>query len=108
MLLIGYGIVRAGWYLWLPNPAQQEQVWVGNRYVYGGCLLSVTAAAWSHLRGHKVWVSVCAGLPGVLVGWTTWDDPYSLLRCLAAVVTFLPALAAAAEVILARGHRRRG
>lgn len=106
-VLIGYGIVRAGWNLWLPGPAEQELVWAANRYIYVGCALSVAAAVWSHLHGNRVWVSVSAGLPGVLVGWATWDDPYGLLRHLAAVTAFPFALAAVVEVILARGHRLR-
>lgn len=108
MVLIGYGIVRAGWHLWLPNPALQEETWIGSRYILAGCALSFAAAAWSHLRGNPVWVSVCVALPGVLVGWAAWTDPYSLLRFLAAVVAFPLALGGAAEVIWARGYRQRG
>lgn len=107
MILIAYGIIRAGWHLGLPAPAEQELVWAANRYIYVGCLLSVAAAVWSHLRGNKVWVSVSAGLPAVLVGWATWDDPYGLMRYLAAVTAFPFALAAVVDVLLARGHRQR-
>ncbi|MBT2568207.1 hypothetical protein J7I84_17200 [Arthrobacter sp. ISL-85] len=107
MVLIGYGIMRAGWHLWLPNPVEQRESSIGSRYVDAGCVLSLAAAVWSHFRGNPVWVSVCVALPGVLVGWAAWSDPYSLLRHLAAVVTFPLALAGVAEVIWARGHRQR-
>jgi hypothetical protein len=42
--------------------------------------LSFAAAAWSHVRGNAIWVTVCVGLPGVLVGWATLVKPYNLLR----------------------------
>ncbi|ALV44094.1 hypothetical protein AU252_20335 [Pseudarthrobacter sulfonivorans] len=108
MILIGYGITRANWHIWLPAPAEQEEVWIGNRYIFAGCALSLAAAAWSHLRENTVWVSICVGLPGVLVGWGTLEDPYSLLRHLAAVVAFPLALAGVVEVIRVRGRRQRG
>lgn len=75
MVLIGYGILRAGWHIWLPNPTEQEETWIGSRYIFGGSALSLAAAAWSHFRGNPVWVTVCAGLPGVLVGWAALVNP---------------------------------
>jgi hypothetical protein len=84
---------------------EQEEVWIGNRYIFAGCAMSLAAAVWSHLRGNTVWVSVCVGLSGVLVGWATLQDPYSLLRHLAVVVTFPLALAGIAEVLRVRGRR---
>lgn len=108
MILIGYGIVRADFFIWLPTPAEQEESMIGSRYIYAGCLLSVAAAIWSHARGNPVWVSVCVGLPGVLVGWAALVNPYNLLRFLAAVVAFPLALGGVAEVVWARGHRQRG
>ena len=30
MVLIGYGIWHADWHIWLPAPAEQEKVWIGN------------------------------------------------------------------------------
>jgi len=95
MVLIGYGIMRANWHIWLPNPAEQEETWSGNRYIFAGSALSFAAAARSRLRGNPVWVTVCVGLPGVLVGWSALVQPYSLLRHLAAVVAFPLALALA-------------
>lgn len=44
MVLIGYGIWHAGWHIWLPAPAEQEKVWIGNRYIFAGCTLSLTSA----------------------------------------------------------------
>lgn len=108
MVLIGYGIGRADWHIWLPNPADQEETWIGSRYIFAGCALSLAAAAWSHLRGNPVWVTVCVGLPGVLVGWAALEDPYSLLRHLAAVVAFPLVLAGVAEDSRVRSHRQRG
>jgi len=108
LVLVGYGIVRGGWSLWLPTPAQMEQSWTGSLYVYAGSAVSLAASAWSHARGNPVWVTVCVGLPGVLVGWAALVDPDSLLRHLAAVVSFPMALSAVAEVIWARGRRQRG
>ena len=52
-------------------------------------------------------VTVCVGLPGILVGWATMDSPYDLKRHLAAVVAFPLALAGVAEVIRVRGGRQR-
>ncbi|WP_205754645.1 hypothetical protein [Pseudarthrobacter sp. NamE2] len=75
MALIAYGIVRVDWHVWLPTPAEQEESRIGSRYIYAGCALSVTAAVWSHIRGNQVWVSVCVGLPGLLVGWATLHQP---------------------------------
>jgi hypothetical protein len=69
MVLIGYGIVRANWHLGLPGPAEQEEVWIGNRFIFAGCALSLAAAVWSGARENRVWVTVCVGLPGALVGW---------------------------------------
>jgi hypothetical protein len=107
IVLIGYGIVRANWHIWLPNPAEQEEVWIGSRYIFAGCALSLAAAAWSGARDNRAWVTVCVGLPGILVGWATMDSPYDLKRHLAAVVAFPLALAGVAEVIRVRGGRQR-
>jgi hypothetical protein len=76
--------------------------------VVSSCGLSLAAAAWSHVRGNPVWVTVCVGLPGALVGWAALEQPYSLLRHLAAVVAFPLALAGGAKVTRARGRRQRG
>jgi len=107
MTLIGYGIARANWHIWLPGPAEQEEVWIGSRYIYAGCALSLASSIWSHVRGNPVWVTVCVGLPGILVSWAALQDPYDLKRHLAAVVTFPLALAGVAEVLSARGRRQR-
>jgi hypothetical protein len=107
IVLIGYGIVRANWHIWLPNPAEQEEVWIGSGYIFAGCALSLAAAAWSGARDNRAWVTVCVGLPGILVGWATMDSPYDLKRHLAAVVAFPLALAGVAEVIRVRGGRQR-
>lgn len=64
MVLTGYGIWHAGWHIWLPSPAGQGTVWIGNSYIFAGCTLSLAAAVCSHFRGNPVWVSVCVGLPG--------------------------------------------
>lgn len=106
MILIGYGIARANWHIGLPGPAEQEEVWIGSRYILAGCALSLASAARSHARGNPVWVTVCVALPGVLVGWATMDSPYDLKRYLAAVVAFPLALAGIAEVIRVRGRRQ--
>jgi uncharacterized membrane protein HdeD (DUF308 family) len=53
-------------------------------------------------------VTVCVGLPGILVGLAALADPYNLMRHLAAVVVFPLVLAGVAEVISARGRRQRG
>jgi hypothetical protein len=107
LILIGYGIGRADWHIGLPAPADREEVWIGSRYIFAGCALSLVAAVWSHLRGNPVWVSICVGLPGILVGWATMNSPYDLKRHLAAVVSFPLALGGVAEVIRVRGHRQR-
>ena len=107
MVLIGYGIRHAGWHIWLPRGTDQEDVWIGNRYILAGCALSIAAAVWSGARDNRLWVTVCVGLPGVLVGWAMMDDPYDLKRHLAAVVSFPLALAGVAEVIRVRGRRQR-
>lgn len=107
MTLIGYGIARANWHIWLPGPAEQEEVWIGSRYIYAGCALSLASGIWSHVRGNPVWVTVCVGLPGILVGWAALQNPYDLKRHLAAVVTFPLALAGVAAVLRARGRRQR-
>lgn len=107
MVLISYGILSAGWHIWLPSPAAQEESWNGSLYIFAGCAVSIAAAVWSEVRGNPVWVTVCTGLPGVLVGWATLNDPYDLKRHLAAVVSFPLALAGIAEVLWARGHRQR-
>ena len=108
MIMISYGVLRAGWHIWLPNPAEQEEAWTGSRYIFAGSGLSFAAAVWSHVRGNPVWVTVCVGLPGVMVGWAALVEPYNLLRHLAAVVAFPLALGGVAEVIWARGYRQRG
>lgn len=107
MVLIGYGIWHADWHIWLPRSTEQEQVWIGNRYILAGCALSIEAAVWSGAGDNRVWVTVCFGLPGVLVGWAMMDDPYDLKRHLAAVVSFPLALAGVAEVIRVRCRRQR-
>lgn len=107
MVLIGYGIWHAGWHIWLPAPAQQEQVRVGNRYIVAGCALSLATAVWSAARDNRVWVTICVGLPGALVGWATMDSPYDLKRFVAVAVSYPMALAAVAEVIRVRGRRQR-
>jgi hypothetical protein len=107
MVMIGYGIARADWHIWLPNPAEQEETWIGSRYIFGGCALSLAAGVWSGVRGDAVWVTICVGLPGALVGWATMVDPYSLLRHLAAVVSFPSALTGVTRVIRVRGRRQR-
>jgi hypothetical protein len=107
MVLIGYGIARADFHIWLPNPAEQEETWIGGRYILAGCALSLAAALWSHLRGNPVWVTVCVGLPGILVGWAALLNPYNLMRHLAAVVAFRLALAGVAKVVRVRGRRQR-
>lgn len=106
MVLIGYGIVRANWHLWLPAPAEQEESWIGSLHIYASCALSLAADVWAGARENKVWVTVCVGLPGVLVGWATLDSPYDLKRHLAAVVSFPLALARVAALIWARGRRQ--
>lgn len=108
MVLIGYGIWRADWHIWLPRGTDQEEVWIGSRYIFAGCALSLATAVWSGVLGNRVWVTVCVGLPGILVGWATMDSPYDLKRHLAAVVAFTMALAGVAEVIRVRGRRQRG
>lgn len=107
MALITYGIVHAGFWLWMPTPAEQEASWIGSLYIFAGWLLSVGASVWSHLRGNPVWVSICVALPGFLVGWADLSSPYSLLRFLAAVVAFPLALSGVAEVLWARGRWQR-
>ena len=107
MALITYGIVHAGFWLWMPTPAEQEASRIGSLYIFAGWLLSVGASVWSHFRGNPVWVSICVALPGFLVGWADLSSPYSLLRFLAAVVAFPLALSGVAEVLWARGRRQR-
>lgn len=107
IVLIGYGIMRADWHIGLPNPVDQEKTWIGSRYIFAGCVLSLAAALWSHLRGNPVWVSVCVGLAGILVGWAALQDPYDLKRHLAAVVAFPLALAGVTAVLRGRGRGQR-
>lgn len=64
MVLIGYGIWHAGWHIRLPRSTDQEEVRVGNRYIFDGCALSLAAAVWSGARDNRVWVTICVGLPG--------------------------------------------
>lgn len=106
--LIGYGIVHAGIWLWMPTPAEQEASWIGSRYIFFGWLLSIAASVWSHRRGNPLWVTICVALPGFLVGWADLVSPNTLLRFLAAVVAFPLALGGVAEVIWARGRWQRG
>lgn len=106
MILIGYGIGHAGWHIWPPRGTEQEEVSVGHRYILAGSALSIAAAVWSGARENRAWVTVCVGLPGVLVGWAMRDSPYDLKRHLAVVVSFPLALAGVAEVIRVRGRRQ--
>ncbi|WP_146187338.1 hypothetical protein [Arthrobacter sp. HMWF013] len=64
-------------------------------------------AAWSGARDNRLWVTICVGLPGILVGLATMDSPYDLKRHLAAVVAFPMALAGVVEVIRVRVCRQR-
>ena len=107
MILIGIGLARTMFFIWAPEPAMLEKARIGGLYINAGCVLSLAAGVWSHVRGNPVGVSVCVGLPGILVGWAALEDPYSLLRHLAAVVAFPFALAGVAEVIRVRGRRQR-
>lgn len=107
LVLIGIGLARTMFFIWAPEPAMLERARIGNLFITAGCALSIVAAAWSHLRGNPIWVSICVGLPGLLVGWAVLMDPYSLLRHLAAVVAFPLALGGIAEVIRVRGSRQR-
>jgi hypothetical protein len=108
MVLIGIGLTRTLFFIWAPEPAMLQKAKAGGLYINAGCALSLAAAAWSHVRGNPLWVTVCAGLPGALVGWSALVQPYSLLRHLAAVVSFPLALGGVAEVIYPRGRRQRG
>lgn len=107
IVLIGYGIMRADWHIWLPVPADQEEVWIGNRFIFAGCALSLAAAVWSGARENRVWVTICVALPGTLVGWAALVDPYDLKRHLAAVVAFPLALAGVTAVLRVPRHRHR-
>ncbi|MFF1253533.1 hypothetical protein ACFVYC_13670 [Pseudarthrobacter sp. NPDC058329] len=78
-----------------------------GRHVHAGCALSFAAAAGSNLRGHQVWVTICAGLPGALVCWAALDDPYGLTHHRAAVIAIPLALAGIAQVLRVRGRRQR-
>ena len=98
----------ADWPIWLPAPGEQEEVWAGSRYIFAGCALPLVAAVWSGARDNRIWVTICVGLPGALVGLAALQDPYDLKRHLAAVVAFPLALAGGAEVIRVRGRRQRG
>ena len=53
MTMIGYGIARANWHIWLPGPAEQEEVWIGSRYIYAGCALSLASGIWSPCQGQS-------------------------------------------------------
>jgi hypothetical protein len=75
MTLIGYGIGRVDWHIGLPAPAEREEVWVGQRFIFAGCALSLAAGIWSHFRGNPVWVSVCIGLPAI---FRLGDDEFPL------------------------------
>lgn len=107
LVLIGIGLARTMFFIWAPEPAMLERARIGNLFINAGCTLSIAAAVWSMIRGNRLWVTICAGLPGILVGWAALDDPHSLLRHLAAVVAFPLALAGVAEVIRVRGSRQR-
>jgi hypothetical protein len=107
MVLIGIGLARTLFFIWAPEPPLVEEARVGGFFIDAGCALSFAAAVWSHLRGNPVWVSVCVGLPGLLVGWAALMYPYSLMRHLAAVVAFPLALGGVAKVIRVRGRRQR-
>ncbi len=107
MALIVIGLSRTVFFVWAPEPALVEKAGIASPYINAGCVLSVAAAVLSRLRGNPIWVTVCVGLPGILVGWAVWTNPFSLLRHLAAVVTFPLALAGVAEVIRARWYRQR-
>lgn len=106
MVLIGTGLARTVFFIWVPEPVMLERARIGNLFITAGCTLSIATAAWSHFRGNRVWVTVIVGLPGLLVGWAALDDPYSLLRHLAAVVSFPLALAGVVEAIRVRGRRQ--
>jgi uncharacterized membrane protein HdeD (DUF308 family) len=108
MVLISIGLARTMFFVWAPEPAMLERARVGGLFIDAGCLLSLAAAVWSHLRANHIWVTVCVGLPGILVGWAALADPYNLMRHLAAVVAFPLALAGVAEVMSACGRRQRG
>ena len=107
MVLIGIGLARTMFFIWTPDPTMLEDARAGTLLIYAGVVLSLAAAVWSHFRGNPVWVSVCVGLPGILMGWATLMDQHSLLRHLAAVVAFPLALGGVAEVIRVRGRRQR-
>ncbi|ADX72881.1 hypothetical protein Asphe3_17250 [Pseudarthrobacter phenanthrenivorans Sphe3] len=106
-VLIGIGLAQTMLFIWAPEPAMLEKARIGGLFITAGCALSLTAAAWSHLRSNPVWVSIFVGLPGLLVGWAVVEDPYSLLRHLAAVVSFPLALGGITEVIRVRGRRQQ-
>jgi hypothetical protein len=69
MILIGIGLARTLFFIWAPEPAMLEKARIGGLYINAGCVLSLAAGVWSHVRGNPVGVSVCVGLPGILVGW---------------------------------------
>lgn len=54
MALIGYGVWRAGWHIWLPRWTDHEEVGMGNRYIFAGCALSLAAAVWSGARDNRL------------------------------------------------------
>ncbi|UKA69439.1 hypothetical protein [Arthrobacter sp. FW306-06-A] len=105
--LIVIGLSRSMFFIWAPEPALVKTASIASLYIHAGCVLSVTAAVLSHVRGNPVWVTICVGLPGILVGWAAWTNPFSLLRHLAAAVTVPLALGGVAEVLWARGYRQR-
>lgn len=107
MVLIGIGLARTLFFIWAPEPAMLEKARIGGLFIDAGSVLSLAAAIWSHLRGNRVWVTVCVAAPAILVGGTALLEPYSLMRHLAAVVAFPLALAGIAEVIRVRGRRQR-
>ena len=107
MRLIGTGLARTLFFIWAPETPMLEAARAGNSCIFAGSGLCIVAGVWSHYRGDPVWVSICVALPGVLVGWSTLMEPYSLLRHLAAVVAFPLAVCGVAEVIWASGRRQR-
>lgn len=107
MVLIGCGLLETAFFIWAPEPAMLGRERTGGVLIAVGSALSVEAAVWSHVRGNPLWVTICVGLPGVLVGWAALADPYSLLRHVAAVVSFPLALSGVAEVIWAGGRRQK-
>lgn len=53
MVLISYGIVRAGWSIWLPHSEKQEESWNGGLYIFAGWAVSIAAGVWSQVRQRR-------------------------------------------------------